>query len=134
MVATVEQVHSTLDAFDVDVWLIEKILGMLGESEREVARGCVRTNAEGAFGSAATAQVLSWDAGVAHAKVAEAMAEMVAGLGAYAASIRSFRDDATRTDEEAGSSLAALTAVTDQVSTPTIAAASENGVEAGSGS
>lgn len=132
--ATVEQVHATLEAFDVDDWLIEQILGMLGQSEEDVARGSVRTSAEGAFGSAATAQVLSWDAGVAHAKVAEAMAEMVAGLGAYAASIRSFRDDASRTDEEAGSALASLNAVTDQVSTPTIAAASENGAEAGSGS
>jgi hypothetical protein len=125
--AVTEQVQSTLEAFGVDAWLIDEILRMLGNSEKDVLRGRVRTSAEGAFGSAPTAQVLSWDAATAHAKVAEAMDDLVAGLGGYADKIRDFRDDARRTDDDAAASLASLHTVTEQLAAPTIAAASENG-------
>lgn len=128
-----EQVHGTLQSFGVDEQTIADILSMLELGEDEVKDGQPRTSAEGSFGSSPAGQTLSWDAGVAHAKVAEAMADMVAGLGGYAESLRVFRDDARRTDEDAAGSMTALQAATEQLTTPNIAAASGNQPAASTG-
>lgn len=121
-----EQVHGTLETFGVDEATIDLILSMLEQGETDVHDGQVRTSAEGGFGTSAAGQTLSWDAGVAHAKVAEAMADMVAGLGGYAESLVAFRKDAARTDDDAAGSMHALQAATEQLSTPDIASASDN--------
>lgn len=121
-----EQVQGTLDAFGIDEETVAGILAMLEQSRSDVHDGQVRTNAEGGFGASAAGRTLSWDAGVAHAKVTEAMAAMVAGLGGYAEGLRAFREDATRTDDDAAGAMNSLRAATEQLSTPDIASATRD--------
>lgn len=117
-----ESVHSMLGDMDVDELLIAQILSALEQGAADVERATVRTSAEGRFGGSEAAATLSWDASVAHAKVVEAMSEMVAGLQQYADKLVAFKGDTARTDDEAAAAMTALNAVTTQIATPTIAA------------
>ncbi|QZY28557.1 hypothetical protein [Nocardioides coralli] len=95
-----------LTAAGVSDGTVDQILSMLEGSGRAVReKQDLQQVPAGALGAAATAQELQHHAGKAHAVVVQAMAEMVAGLEGYHASVTHFRKDVHDTDATQASEL-----------------------------
>lgn len=86
---------------------VDQILDMLEGGRDSVHRNeDMQRVPSGALGNAATALELQHHAGKAHSVVVAAMAEMVAGLEGYRASVAHFRKDVHETDAVQATDLA----------------------------
>jgi hypothetical protein len=85
--------------------IVNKCMSILHEQAGDLHKSRPGTVGAGAFGGATSGHDLEHHAGVAHQHVAEAIAEMVAGLQGYADNLEGFAKDLHERDFEAAGEL-----------------------------
>jgi hypothetical protein len=114
----IDEVSSTLNDLQVDPLLIRRIVEVLESGAETLSANPVEPVPEGAFGPAPSATDLAGNTSIAHRHVAEAMAEMVAGLHGYRVNLESFARSAMGADDDSATRLHGLQGATSCVAAP----------------
>lgn len=131
--ALTEDVAAVLGSMEVDPGAIRAIVDMLEQGAHDIAESRPDPVPGDPFGPSPAGAVLASDAATAHRKVAQAMADMVAGLEGYRRNLEGFVADVDRTDDGVASTLAGLSAAASCVTTPTVATPSACALPPGDG-
>lgn len=118
----IEEVVGALTYVNADAATIREIVAILDQGATDIHGHPVDPVADPAFGPAPGGGELARHTGIAHRHVAEAMANMVAGLHGYRTNIESYFETLGRTDDDSAVRLSSLNASTECVATPDLAA------------
>lgn len=118
-------VATTLGALEVDEADIQAILEILTDVVDSLHATPVRGVGVASFGPSPAGAELGHHTDLAHQKVVEAMADMVAGLGGFHDNLVRFRNQVHETDTEAASLLTGISTSAGCVVTPDLSTPSQ---------